>query len=176
MNMFSDPLKIIDQLQISQDAHIADFGCGTGIYSLALARENPLRKIFAIDVKKDMLERLEKIIDSKNLSHLHVIWGDIDEVKGSRLRDNSIDFVILANTLFQLENKKTAIIEIFRILKQGGSLLVVDWSDSFGNIGPKEDHVVNENTAKLLVEENGFLIKNEIEAGAHHYGFVARKI
>ena len=176
MNMFSDPLKIIDQLQISQDAHIADFGCGSGAYTLALAEKKSQAKIYAIDIQKDMLERLHNIAEMKGIHNIHTIWGDIDNLKGSRLRDESIDFVILTNTLFQLEDRKTAILEVGRILKQAGRILVVDWSESFGNIGPKVDHVLGEATAKLLLEENGFLVEKEIEAGEHHYGFIARKI
>jgi ubiquinone/menaquinone biosynthesis C-methylase UbiE len=104
------------------------------------------------------------------------VWGDVDEKHGSRLRDNSIDYVFLVNTLFQLEDKKTAIQEIRRVLKTEGKLILVDWSESFGNIGPREDHVVSEETARLLAEENGFIFEKKLEAGEHHYGILARKL
>ena len=176
MNTFSDPLKIINQLELVGTEHIADFGSGSGAYSLALAKKNPLGKVFAIDIRKEMVEHLGSVAQREGINNLRVIWGDIDEEKGSRLRDGSVDFVFLTNTLFQLEDKKACIIEAKRILKTEGKILIVDWQESFGNIGPHEDHVVSESTARLLVEENGFLFEKDIQAGEHHYGFIARKI
>lgn len=176
MNTFSDPIKIIEQITISGNAHVADFGCGSGAYSLAIAKKLVTGKIFAIDVRKDMVERLGNIAKSEKIEKLHVVWGDIDEENGSRLRENSVDLVVLTNTLFQVDDKKAVITEAFRILKTEGKLLLIDWSESFGNIGPKDDHIVNEDTAKLLVEEGGFIFKKTIEAGEHHYGFIAHKL
>ena len=176
MNTFSDPLKIINQLELVGAEHIADFGSGSGAYSLALAKKNPLGKVFAIDIRKEMVEHLDSIAKREGIDNLRVIWGDIDEEKGSRLRDKSIDFVLLTNVLFQLENKKACLVEAKRILKKEGKILIVDWTESFGNIGPHEDHIVSESTAKLLAEENGFLFEKNIQAGEHHYGFIARKL
>ncbi|MCD5390169.1 MAG: class I SAM-dependent methyltransferase [Candidatus Pacebacteria bacterium] len=176
MNTFSDPIKIIEQITFSDDAHIADFGCGSGAYSLAIAKKLIMGKIFAIDVRKDMVERLGNIAKSEKIEKLHVVWGDIDEENGSRLRENSIDFVLLTNTLFQVEDKKMVMQEASRILKSGGRLLIIDWEDSFGNIGPKEDHIITERTAKLLTEEVGFIFDKKIEAGEHHYGFIVHKL
>lgn len=176
MNTFSNPIKIIEQISFSADAHIADFGCGAGAYSIAIAKKYETSKIFAIDVQKDMVERLGNDAKSQNLTNIHVVWGDVDEKNGSRLRDDSIDVVIIVNTLFQAENKKTMLYEALRVMKADAQLVIIDWSESFGNIGPKEDHVVNEDTAKLLIEECGMIVQKEIKAGEHHYGFIARKI
>ncbi len=176
MKTFSDPLKIIEQLNISDDAHVADFGCGTGIYSIAIAKKLINGKVFAIDVQKDMIERLANIVKSENINNLRPVWGDIDENNGSRLRENSIDLVILVNTLFQITNKKKLFEEAFRVMKSGSEIMIVDWAESFGNIGPREDHIIGENTAKLLIEENGFVFEKDIEVGDHHYGFIARKL
>lgn len=176
MNTFSDPINIINQVSFSDTAHVADFGCGAGAYSIACAKKIPLGKVFAIDVRKDMIERLANLTESEQLSNLHVVWGDVDEPQGSRLRDASVDLVFITNTLFQVENRGTMIQEAARILKYEGQLVLVDWSESFGNIGPKPDHVIEEHTAKLLLEENGFLVDQTLQAGEHHYGFIARKI
>ncbi len=176
MNTFSDPLKIIKQLNISVDAYVADFGCGTGVYSIAIAKKLITGKVFAIDIQKDMVDRLANIAKSENIDKLYVVWGDIDEENGSRLRGESIDFIILSNTLFQVENKKALLKEAFRVMKSSAQILILDWSESFGNIGPRKDHVVGENTAKLLTEETGFIFEKDISVGEHHYGFIARKL
>ncbi len=176
MNTFSNPNKIIEQIVFPRDAHIADFGCGAGAYTIAIARKLKTGKIYAIDVRKDMIERLGNEANTENMNNVHVVWGDVDSKNGSRLRDLSIDLVFLTNTLFQADNKKAMIKEAARVMKHNAQLVLVDWSESFGNIGPAIDHIVGEGTAKLLVEEAGFQVEKKIKVGEHHYGFIARKI
>ena len=87
----------------------------------------------------------------------------------------SVDAVILSNTLFQTEDKKELISEIQRVLKPTGKLLLIDWSDSFGNLGPTPAMVFTEKQAEELFISEGFVLERKIEAGDHHYGFVLRK-
>lgn len=178
MNTFSDPQKIVDQLDLSPELHIADFGSGAGNYVMAIAHKlkgSSTAKVFAVDVQKELLNRIHQQAEQENLSSVHIIWGDIEEENGSRLRHESIDVVIVANTLFQVGEKVSMLKEVRRVLKPGGKLVIVDWSESFGNIGPKENEVISEETAKLLCEEQGFSFDRTLEAGEHHYGFITRK-
>ncbi len=174
---FLDPKNVIVVCDLSSDAHIADFGAGSGIYTFLLAEGFPMRKIFAIDVQKDLVDHIQKEAEKRGFQNIYAVWGDVDEVKGSMLRDESIDCVLMANILFQLEDIPTAVREAYRILKPGGKLLVVDWSESFGHLGPHPDHVVTEENAKQLVEEANFLIQKSFDdLGAHHYVFLAEKM
>jgi len=177
MNTFSDPKKIIDQLMISAGQHIADFGAGSGAYTLAIAEKlkgNIESRIFAVDIQKDLLARIDTEAKDKHLSSVHVIWGDIEEEAGSRLKIDSIDAVLIANTLFQVEAPKEALKEAKRVLKPRGQLIIIDWSESFGNIGPTPENVITETIAKSLSEEVGFAFEKNINAGEHHYGCIMR--
>jgi ubiquinone/menaquinone biosynthesis C-methylase UbiE len=180
MNTFSDPRAIVTQLDITSGQQIADLGAGSGAYSLALAEKFKTRgaaiDIFAIEVQKKMVERLGREAEQKAITTIHPLWGDIEEEKGTRLRGGSIDWAFIMNTLFIVESRKNLLKEAHRILKSGSRLVVVDWAESFGGIGPKEDQVIKEPTAKLLVEEMGFVFEHSIEVGEHHYGFIARKL
>lgn len=178
MNTFSDPQTIVEQLDIIGGHHIADLGAGSGAYTLALAekfKNNSDTKVFAIDVQKDLLARLDSEAKNRNLNSVHGIWGDIENPKGTRLRESSIDLAIIANTLFQIDHKAGLIQEAKRILKTEGKLVIIDWTESFGSIGPKEDHVITESAAKILCEQAGFIFRKKIECGEHHYGFVVVK-
>jgi len=176
MNIFSDPQKIISQCSgYIMGKNIADLGAGSGAFTMAAAQlgKSENGKIYAVDVQKDLLDKINADAQNEHLSSVHVVWGNFEETHGTRLKDDSIDTVILANTLFQVENKKDAITEIKRILKKGGVCIVVDWSESFGNIGPKSDHVVIQDTAQKLFTDHNFVISKSIETGEHHYGFIA---
>lgn len=175
MNTFSDPRTIVEQLDIIGGHHIADLGAGSGAYALALAekfKNNTDTKVFAVDVQKELLSRVESEAEHRGLHSVHGVWGDIEVPKGTKLRDGSIDLVIIANTLFQVEHKQGLMTEVKRILKPEGKMVIIDWSESFGNIGPKEDHVITEASAKSLCEESGFAFRKSLDVGEHHYGFV----
>jgi len=178
MNTFSDPQKVIDQLEFIPGQHIADFGAGSGAYILAIAermKSATHTKIFAVDIQKDLLARLEAEATHRNYSSVHIVWGDLETPKGSRLKDDSVDMVLVVNTLFQVDDQKSLMNEATRVLKSGAVLVVVDLSESFGNIGPQTKDIVSEMTARTLATEAGCMFEHALEAGEHHYGFVARK-
>lgn len=178
MNTFSDPRAIIDQLPIFSGQKVADFGAGTGAYTFALAEKvaggSKEGAVYAIDVIQPMVEQISKEAREKNLPIVQAIWSDLESEKGSKLRDNSVQAVVVANTLFQVDHPAKVIREAKRILTPQGILIVIDWKESFGNIGPKEDHVVTEEAARTMVQEQGFEIDKSISPGEHHYGFIAR--
>jgi len=64
--------------------------------------------------------------------------------------------------------------ESYRILKNGGRALVVDWSEA-GTFGPSTDHVVTQDEARRIFENNNFAYERDLNAGSHHYGMVFRK-
>lgn len=174
--MFADPLHIVEQFDIQSGARVADLGAGSGALALAAARAvGDAGRVYAIDVQKDLLERLKKEARAARLHNLEVVWGDAEKQDGTHLKDGAVDAVILSNVLFQLEDKAGATREAARILKKGGKALVVDWSDSFGRMGPDPANVVPEQTARSLFEENGFQFVKSINAGVHHYGMIFRK-
>ncbi len=174
--MFSDPEKNIGQFALREGMHVADFGAGSGHYSIAAAKKvGDTGTVFAIEVQKELLDRITEEATRQNVNNIKVLWGDIEHLKGTRLRDQSIDAVIVSNVLFQVEHKQGMIQEISRILVPGGMVLCIDWSESFGGLGPAPDHVVQQETAQKLFTDAGFTITQSIEPGAHHYGFIAVK-
>ena len=58
--------------------------------------------------------------------------GHVEKIGGTKLRDESVDAVIAANLCFQIENKNDFVLELKRILKPKGKLLLVDLNRSFG--------------------------------------------
>ena len=175
--MFSDPVKNIAQSGIIPGMEVADFGAGSGALVFAAAKAMlSTGRVYAVDVQQELLSKIKNNAVREGIYNVEVILGDIEKPKGSKLRDNFIDFVLLSNILFQVENKNNVIEEARRILKPGGAVLVVDWSDSFGNLGPKPESVVTKAVVQDLFEKLGFHLEREIDAGAHHYGLIFKKL
>lgn len=175
--MFLNPTHIIAEFDLQSGSKVADFGAGGGTFALSAARAvGGAGRVYAIDVQKDLLERLKKEARDARLHNLEVIWGDVERQGGTHLKDGAVDAVILSNILFQLEDKQGAANEAKRILKSDGKVLVVDWSESFGNMGPEPKAVVAEGAARTLFEQSGFQFVKSISAGHHHYGMIFKKI
>jgi hypothetical protein len=75
----------------------------------------------------------------------------------------------VSNVLFQIEKPDDFSLEMKRILKKEGKMLVVDWSE-VSNIGPKS--VFPALKARGLFEKAGFRLDASFTAGDHHYGLV----
>ncbi len=174
---FIKPEEVIKNFALSAGMSIADIGAGSGHYVFALSeRVGQEGSVYAIDIQKNLLENLAKQIEEKHSANIHTIWGDAENVGGTKLRSNMIDFVLVSNVLFQTESKSGFVHEIKRILKKGGRVAVIDWSESFGGLGPDSLHVVPEHITRSLFENNGFVLEKTFEAGAHHYGLIFKHI
>lgn len=174
--MFSNPEKVVEQASLNRGMRVADLGAGSGFYSRAAARAvGSEGRVYAIDIQKDLLGKVKAEAQKENLFNVEIIWGDIEKLGGTHLKDSSLDYVLLSNILFQTRDKDTVISETTRILKPGGGVLVVDWSDSFGGFGPRPEEIISGDTVKNLLEQKGFSLEKEIQAGDHHYGLIMRK-
>ena len=161
------------QLGLREGMKVGEFGAGSGHYSRAAAsvvgREG---KVYAIDIQEDVLKHAKGSTHPHHQGIIEHIWGDIEKLGGTKLRDGALDAVILANTLFQIENRSGLLAEIKRVLKSGGKLLVVDWAGSYGGLGPEAGRVVSERDAETFFIEGGLHKVKDFRAGPHHYGIV----
>ncbi|MDO8408281.1 MAG: methyltransferase domain-containing protein [bacterium] len=161
-------------LTLREGMRVADFGTGTGHYARSAAaivgREG---RVYAIDVQEDVLKHAELNMGRHGHGVVEYVWGNIEKRAGTKLRDASIDAVILANALFQVEDRSGLLEEIRRVLKpSSGKVLIVDWAGSYGGMGPASVQVVTEHAAEELFISAGFHKQEGFRAGPHHYGLI----
>ncbi len=174
--MFSAPEKNIAQLGLIEGQIVADFGAGSGSYTIAAAKAlRGTGKVYAVDVQKDLLTRLQNSCAAEHVSNVAFIWGDLEKAGGTKLHDNSCNVVIISNVLFQAPDKATIIEEAKRVLQPGGVVLIIDWTGSFNSMGPTAEQVFPEEDARKLAERAGFVFDRALNAGNYHYGLVYRK-
>ena len=176
LSNFTNPEKNVTELGVHDGMLVADLGAGTGAYIEPLARRvGEAGRVYAVEVQKEFLTNIKDLATRYGLKNVEVIWGDIEVLGGTKIKDASIDAVILSNTLFLAEDKTGLAREIKRILKPGGKILIVDWKESFNSLGPTQDAVVSQSTAQGIFEHEGFSLAKTFDAGEHHYGFVMVK-
>jgi ubiquinone/menaquinone biosynthesis C-methylase UbiE len=173
---FAHPESVIAQLGNIEGLSVADFGAGVGAYAVALGKKvGDEGKVYAIEIQKDFLSKIRNAALSLRLTNVEVLWGDVERLGASKLKDSSVDIVVAANVFFQIEDKAGFVAEVKRVLVPGGRVLFVDWSDSFGGLGPERSVVVRPDDSRNYFEEEDFVFVSRIEAGEHHYGFVMKK-
>ena len=174
--MFTDPAKNIEALNLSHGITACDFGSGAGHYVLALAKAvGEKGKVYAVDIQKELLTRVKNDASKQGFKNVEIVWGDLEEDNGSHLSDGAADFVVISNLLFQIKNKSAVAKEAARVLRSVGTLLLIDWTESFGGLGPEESSVVKKDDAIKLFKEADFAPTAEMDAGSHHWGIILRR-
>jgi len=176
MGNFSNPKRSIEQFALEPGMEVADFGAGSGHLAVEAAEAvGEEGTVYVIDIQRDVLTKATHLAKEHHLDRLVFIRSDLETPNGSTLETESVDAVIVSNILFQLENKQGVLEEVQRILRPDGRLLLVDWRDSFGGIGPQPEHVVQEQEAREMTEKAGLVFLSDIDAGAYHYGMIFQK-
>lgn len=172
---FAHPRRNVGAFGIEPGMSVADFGSGSGIYVLHMAEAvEHAGHVYAIDVQRDLLRRVKSEAQRRGFKNVDVIWTDLERPSASKLSGRTLDLVLVSNLLFQVENKSAVLAEAWRVLKPTGKLVIIDWADSFGGMGPQKGDVVKKETALALARDNGFELLKEFSAGAHHYGLIFR--
>lgn len=169
---FLTPEHLVRELYLKPSDRVVDIGCGTGVYTIALAKEVGVTgQVYAVDVHREALHTLAGTLDKRGIVNVEMLWADVE--KSVPIDAYSLDAAVISNVLFQFDKIDKAIINIARLIKPEGQLLVVDWSDSHGGLGPHGSHVVQEEQAINLVQKHGFRILKRLPAGDFHYAFLA---
>lgn len=173
---FVDPKIASSHFHLQEGDVVADFGAGSGHYMKPLSTAvGPSGKVYLCEIQKELVDALGVSSREQRLSNVFPLWCDIEALGGIKLSDGVLSAGLLSNVLFQFTNKESALREIARVLKKGGKLIVIDWTDSFGGLGPQTGSVITEADARKLLERAGFSYERTFPAGDHHYGLVYRK-
>jgi demethylmenaquinone methyltransferase/2-methoxy-6-polyprenyl-1,4-benzoquinol methylase len=121
------------------DAQILDICCGTGHMTMALLKGRPrgARPILAADFSRGMLAHgAERFEARRSRGHgtPYAIALEADALH-LPLRDASLDLVVTAFGFRNLANYEAGLREFNRVLKPGGQLGILDFSEPGGLIG-----------------------------------------
>lgn len=173
---FIDPDKIISQLDFQSGMKIADFGSGTGYFTFPLAKKvGEQGVVYALDILKEKLETVESEAKLLGLTNINIKRVNLEKKGGSGLPDDSSDWVILVNMLFQNKDKGLIIEEAKRVLKNQGKILVIEWNGYATSIGPDKSLRISQEEIEELANKSGLGVLKKIEVSDFHYGIVLVK-
>jgi ubiquinone/menaquinone biosynthesis C-methylase UbiE len=172
---FLQPEEIIKQLNIQKDMVVADFGCGSGYFTIPLAKIVEQGKVYALDVLAEALEVVRSRAKLEGLFNIEAKRCNLELANGSELEDNSVDIVILGNILFQSSKKADIIKETKRVLKKNGELIIVDWKAN-QPMGPPENLIFSPESAKEIIKKQNLSFQKQIPIDDYHWGMIFKKL
>ncbi len=104
---------------------ILDIATGTGDFAIESSRLKPA-KIFGVDISEGMLEVGRKKIKAKKLND--VIDMQLGDSENLAFEDNFFDAVTVAFGVRNYENLKLGLSEMFRVMKPGGHVVIIEFS------------------------------------------------
>lgn len=173
---FMSPEAVITHFHLREGDVVADFGAGAGYFAVLLGKVvGQNGKVYACEIQKGLVDKIGTAAHDAHLTNVYPLWCDLEAVNGTKLADGILDVGLMINTLFQVENKSATLTECARTIRKGGKFIVIDWTDSFGGLGPHPNDVITESRTKELVTSFGFLFERSFPAGDHHYGLAFRR-
>jgi ubiquinone/menaquinone biosynthesis C-methylase UbiE len=171
MTDFLNPSEVFKKLRLRKNMVAADFGSGSGGWTVPLAKILEEGKIYAIDILEEPLSALRARVKTEKLFNIETRKADVE--KGVTLLSDSCDLVLMTNLLFECENKKKVLEEGKRVLKSGGKILLVDWLKD--NPLTKEIEYVSFSEIKETARDLDLTLEKEFEAGDYHWGLILTK-
>src|SRR3990167_10836213 len=116
--------KIANKIPQDKTVHILDVGCGTANLAIAIKRRSPNAEISGIDPDERILKIAKEKIKKEKL--------DIKLVKAYAqklpLREKSFDYVVSSFAVHHIPPnlKDQAFYEMYRVLRSGGTILIID--------------------------------------------------
>lgn len=103
--------------QIDANDNVLECACGTGMFSLSIAKR--CKRLIATDFADKMLRQARK--KCKNLPNVFFELADITRLNYD---DESFDKVVAANVIHLLDNPAAAMSELMRVCKMGGVVII----------------------------------------------------
>ncbi len=117
--------RVVAILKKKQPQSILDIATGTGDLAINLV-ETGAKKIVGLDISAGMLEVGKKKINEKKLANtIEMVVGDSEDLP---FKENSFDAVTVAFGVRNFDNLEKGLAEIYRVLKPGGTFVVLETS------------------------------------------------
>ena len=118
--------RVIRELAASKPQIILDVATGTADLAIAMAKAWPESKITGVDISNQMLAIGRSKAEQKMLSQrIQLDYGDSEDMS---YPDEQFDAVTVAFGVRNFENLEAGLREMFRVMKPGGKLAVLEFS------------------------------------------------
>jgi ubiquinone/menaquinone biosynthesis C-methylase UbiE len=174
---FVRPETLLNQLTIAPGSVVADFGCGSGFFSLAFAKAvGASGCVIALDILPSALEAVESRAKMAGLYQIVTKRANLERENGSGLAAESVDWVILKDVLFQNRQQDSILRDAARVARPGGHIVLMEWKDDRSAlVGPEAHLRLSRERLLELIRSAGLVMDRELTVGDFHHAFLLKK-
>jgi ubiquinone/menaquinone biosynthesis C-methylase UbiE len=147
--------SLIREITLTPDMNVLDFGCGTGLLTLAL--QPFVRSIIGVDSSQGMLDVFKTKIKEQNLGNVKANYLDLD--KGDVL-EGSYHLIVSSMTLHHIKDISSLVKQFYSVLHPSGKLVAADLDLDDGRFHSNNDGVFhfgfNREALSSIFENAGF--------------------
>ncbi len=150
------PAEVMDELGVRRGSVVADVGAGRGYFTFRLAeRVGPQGTVYAEDIADDRLAEIRDRAKKEGSAQILTVLGAADD---PRLPAASLDVVLVVNAYHEMKQSDAMLQGMYRALKPGGRLGVIDHEDATGKPRKtyQERHTIPEELVREDALRNGF--------------------
>ena len=152
--------NLIQNMNIKSNDTIADIGAGSVYHAFRMASLAKKGLVYAVDIQREMLMRIEKTKESKKLRNIETILGSD---KSINLTKDSVDKILMVDVYHEFNFPKEMIASIKNALKPNGQLFLIEYRGEDSKVPIKKIHKMTEKQAIKELEAAGFRLKENIE-------------
>lgn len=171
-----DLKDIVNQFGLEPGMRAADLGSGSGYFTVEIAKVvGEGGKVMAVDILDTALETVRERASGAGVKNVQLVRANLEVIGSTFLADDSQDFVLLANVLFQNDQKVEIIKEAKRVLRPVGKLVIIDWEKGVGGLGPPDEFRTPKESILGLASQENLIYERDITVDAYHFGMMFRK-
>ena len=169
-----NPETILKNVGVVKGMTMADLGSGPGFFTIPMAKATSEKGlVYAVDSNVSMLNALKENIARSGVDSriIEIINSDVSH---TGIPKGSVDIVLFANVLHEVEDRQAFFQEVRRISKPTAYIVDVDWKKIKTEHGPPLKERLSEDEAKQVLLENGFSVIKQIDTGPYHYELICK--
>ncbi len=133
----------IEFMNLSGSEKIIDIGCGSGTFTMELAKKYPKTKIIGIDISQAVIGFAKKKAKKEGIKNVDFLVSPINKLP--KQASNS-DVAIVSHLIEHIKKPKEALMEVKKMLKKGGRLFLT--TPNYLSLWPLAEIVFDKTMAK----------------------------
>ena len=163
---------LVKNLSLRPTDKVVDLGAGSGYFSFRIAPLVPQGKVYAVDISPQMIGIIRSKMKKYKANNVEPIQSTITDIK---LEENSADCVLIVDAYHEFSHPKEMGDSIFKILKPGGKLVLIEYRLEDPGIPIKKLHKMSQKQAIKEISSLGLEWEKTSEDLPQQHFMVFRK-
>jgi ubiquinone/menaquinone biosynthesis C-methylase UbiE len=167
--IWQKPDMVISLLGDLQGKTVADIGAGTGYFTFRLVPK--AGKVIGIDIDKQFIQFMDSVKVRLPEQYRNRFESRLAKPEDPLLKPSEADAVIIVNTYGYIENRIQYLKTLYKGMKPGGRLLIIDFKKNNLPIGPPDEFKVALTEVQKELLTAGFILE-KMDKDALDYQYI----